>query len=137
MRGSRPKRSDRRAGVAALELAILLPFIILLAGIAIDYCRIFYYTQTLQSSAQNAALVLAGHVKIPATVSPEEGAYQAAEEEGAKLNPALKREQLTLASTSNDATVTVKYEFRTFLGYLGIPEQVTITRAVKLPKAGV
>lgn len=46
----------RRPGAAVAELAVLLPFLVLLFFVAVDYCRIFYFTLTVENCARNGAL---------------------------------------------------------------------------------
>src|SRR4051794_25861616 len=46
----------RRLAVAAVELAAMLPLILFLFVVAIDYARIFYYSQVLEQCARNGAL---------------------------------------------------------------------------------
>ena len=43
------KKTERRSGVAAVELAILLPLIALLFAIGVDWCRIFYHSVTVEN----------------------------------------------------------------------------------------
>ena len=38
-----------RPGVAATELAIWLPFLVLMFAVAVDFCRIYFTTQTVQN----------------------------------------------------------------------------------------
>src|SRR5437867_2520346 len=49
----------RRRAVAAVELAIVLPFLAFMFCVAVDFCRIFYYTQIVTTGARNGALYLA------------------------------------------------------------------------------
>ena len=46
----------KRSGAAALELAILLPLLIFLFIIGIDYARVFYSTVTITNCARNGAI---------------------------------------------------------------------------------
>jgi Flp pilus assembly protein TadG len=50
------KKNERRTGVAAVELAILLPLIALLFAIGVDWCRIFYHSITVENCARNGAI---------------------------------------------------------------------------------
>ena len=68
-----------RRGVAAAELAILLPFLVLMFGVAVDFCRVFYASQTVQNCAY------AGALYASRTVSPRPDtstATQAAQDAG-------------------------------------------------------
>src|SRR5690349_621521 len=55
-RGSRARR-----GAAAAELAVCLPFIALLFAVTVDFCRLYYYTQTLHGCAEAGAEYAAGY----------------------------------------------------------------------------
>ncbi len=54
---ARPVSTQRRPriGAAAAELAILAPILFFLFAIAVDYGRIFYYTQMLRAAARNGS----------------------------------------------------------------------------------
>ena len=52
----RDKCPPARRGVAAVELAIVLPFLCFLLIVAIDYARIFYFSLTVANCARNGAL---------------------------------------------------------------------------------
>src|SRR5712691_10433428 len=50
-----PKPQPRRTGAAAVELAVLLPFLCFMFVICIDYGRIFYFSLTMEHAARNGA----------------------------------------------------------------------------------
>src|SRR5262245_37275806 len=49
-------RTRGRRGAALVETAIVLPVMIILVGIAVDYSRIMYSSVTLSGTARNGAL---------------------------------------------------------------------------------
>src|SRR5262245_55958183 len=51
-----PSRS--RPATAAVELALVVPFLAFMFIVAIDFCRIFYFTQVVTTGARNGALYL-------------------------------------------------------------------------------
>ena len=51
-------KNERRSGVAATELAILLPLIALLFAIGVDWCRIFYHSVTVENCARTPPMLL-------------------------------------------------------------------------------
>jgi Flp pilus assembly protein TadG len=53
--GSKSASRRTRFGAAAAELAVILPILFFLFAIAVDYGRIFYFTQTLRAAARNGA----------------------------------------------------------------------------------
>src|SRR5262245_31310609 len=52
MRRTHPERR----GAAAVEMAVLLPFLAFLFVIGVDWARIFYYSITVANCARNGAL---------------------------------------------------------------------------------
>src|SRR5579864_7443228 len=52
-------RSPSRRGVAAAELAILLPFLGLVLVLGVDFARIYYYYVAVTNCARNGALYAA------------------------------------------------------------------------------
>src|ERR1051325_1921789 len=45
-----------RRGIAAVELAMLLPFMVFVFLVTVDFARIIYYTVVIDNSAHNAAI---------------------------------------------------------------------------------
>jgi Flp pilus assembly protein TadG len=124
------KPSAPRRGVASVELAILAPLLALLFVIAVDYCRVFYYSLTVANCARNGAL----HLSDPFSTakSPYSNVTDAALADAANLSPTP-----TVTSTSgSDADgpyveVTVTYPFRTLTNFPGVPDQ-DISRTVRM-----
>src|ERR1700729_1306549 len=112
MRLRRP-RIDNRPGGAATELALLCPFLAFMMVVAIDYCRVFHLTQTVESSAQNAALYAAGVSSAdPDTFTSQlAAAQQVALDEGSRLSPPLAASNVSVSVKNNIATATVSYQF--------------------------
>jgi Flp pilus assembly protein TadG len=121
-----------RTGAAATELAVLLPFLGLMFLVAVDFCRIFYCTQTVAGCAQAGALYACGAARREHGVSAEDAGKQAAVAEGTTLDPPLTLGDVTVTTDSSSATVTVSYAFRTISRYPGLPNPVMVTRTVKM-----
>jgi hypothetical protein len=68
---------------------MVLPFLALMFAVALDYCRIFYMTQTVQNAAWVGAMYASGTSTNPGATSPTEAAKQAAVAEASSLSPAL------------------------------------------------
>ena len=109
----RGKESNcRRPGVAAAELAILLPFVCFLFVIAIDFSRIFYFSLTVTNCARNGAVYGCAN---PIAAVDQPGISAAASKDAGNLDSA----NLTVRSTTNSSmnptslTVTVSYPFTT------------------------
>lgn len=57
-------RTQRQRGVAAVELAILLPLLVVLIAFPLFFGRVFMYYSVAQKAAQNAAMYLATIPKL-------------------------------------------------------------------------
>jgi Flp pilus assembly protein TadG len=49
-------RFKPRRGTASVELAILLPFLTFIFLIAVNFARVFYFSQIIENCARNGAL---------------------------------------------------------------------------------
>ena len=129
-----PTRTRKpRRGAAAAELAILLPFLALMFGVAIDFCRIFHCSQTIQNCAYAGALYASGTASSrPDLSGPDQAARDAATAEAASLNPPLDPARVMTAFASGTVTVTVSYDFSLLTPVLGTSKTITITRTVTM-----
>ena len=146
------RSSVSRSGAAIVELAILLPLLAFIFLIAVDYCRIFYYSLTLDNCVRNGALFgsqvdngLDGTGKLQEWQN--NGALitkivDATVADGAKLTPPLSASNVTVAK-GPDANgnpmvrVTVNYQFQTISNFPGIPNQVNLVRTAQMRVAPV
>lgn len=139
-RSERPKaisvpRGRRRAGAAVVELAIMLPLLVLLFVIAVDFARVFHYSLTLTNCARAGALY-AGD-PTAAAESPFPNVQAAALAEAANLSP----QPLITTSSGVDSAgrtyveATAAYTFRTITGFPGIPNNVNLARTVRVDLA--
>src|SRR5436190_24153799 len=78
-------KNERRSGVAATELAILLPLIALLFAIGVDWCRIFYHSVTVENCARNGAVW--GVDQFSGVLSPYTTVTDAALADASSLTP--------------------------------------------------
>jgi Flp pilus assembly protein TadG len=122
----------RRSGVAAVELAILLPLLTFLFVISIDYARIFYYSVTIENCARNGALY--GSDPIFAAQSPYTSISQAALADATNLNPppSVTSTNGTDKSGNTYVQVTVSWQFQTITNYPGVPDVVNLNRTVEM-----
>jgi Flp pilus assembly protein TadG len=134
--GAARNASRQRKGAAATELAVVLPFIALLFGAAVDYARVYYYAQTLDNCAMAAALYASGTAPIAASaLSLEDAAKAGACADGISLNPPLLPEQVTVSSDATTVTVTVTYNYQMLTPLLSQSGVIAITRTVTMSKA--
>jgi Flp pilus assembly protein TadG len=128
-----------RSGAAAVELAVLLPFLALMFAAVLDFGRVYGALQTLEDCARAGAHYAAGHTWLPASTDRATAAKTAACNAGVSLSPALAPDNVTV--TPNDAvrtvTVRVRYEFALFTPILGPTRTVTLVRSVTLNVAPV
>src|SRR5262249_59971214 len=54
-----PRAPRQRRAAVAVELAIVMPFLAFMFIVAVDFCRVFYYSQVVDTAARNGALYLA------------------------------------------------------------------------------
>lgn len=105
----RSNRGRQRSGVAATELALLAPFLVLIAGIGVDFGRIFYYTITLQYCARDACYWASDYPGIYAYTT----AGQAGAREGESLD--LKTTSLTLIVSASSSAAGTYTEYSRFV----------------------
>lgn len=108
IRGGRKVGASRPAA-AAVEMALILPFLAVMFAATVDFGRVFYATQVLDTSAA-AGLMYATGTAWAATDTTT-AAQTAAVTEGASLNPPLQTAQVTVTYSGGKATVTVSYDF--------------------------
>ena len=139
-----------RDGVAAVELAVLLPFLAFMFVIAVDWGRIFYYSIAVANCARNGALYMSQQQSAKTTTSPyTDSGYvnlyvnatnpvtAAALADAANLTPAP-----TVTSTTGSDTygayveVTVSYTFRTVtdfsVAHFVVPSSANVTKTVRM-----
>lgn len=120
-----------RKGVAVVELAILLPLLVFLFVIAIDFARLFYFSLTVTNCARNGALY--GSDPAGATQSPYKSIDEAALSDAGNLSPAPTVSSKTVTDTGGTyVEVTVTFPFSTITSYPGVPSSISLTRTVKM-----
>ena len=129
-RGTGPRSS--RGGVASVELAVLLPLLLFLFVIAIDYGRIFYFSLTLENCARNGAFY--GSDPVAAAQSPYANLQQAALAEAQNLNPQPTISSVNSLDASGNAwvEVTANWSFHTVCNFPGMPATTSLARKVKM-----
>jgi Flp pilus assembly protein TadG len=122
----------RRDGAAAVELALLAPFLAFLFVAAVDYGRVFYYSITLENCARNGALYASDPTN--AAFSRYTSASDAALADASNLSPAPTVTSTSGTDSSGQAyvTVTVTWTFHTLTSYPGIPSSTTLSRSVRV-----
>ena len=133
------RRSPRRAA-AAVELAVLLPFLAVSFSGVVDFARVLHTTQLLQAAAQAGAASASGTAWTPGYPGTATTAAKAAAKTAtAGLSPALIDEQITVTVANGKATVTVSYDYPLATAVLAASRTAHLTRTVTVivaPRAG-
>jgi Flp pilus assembly protein TadG len=120
-----------RRGAAAVELALLLPFLSFIFVAGVDYARIFYYYLTVTNCARSGALY--GSIDDAHSLD-KKGIESAAKAESAELAPKLTVTSTTGSDSASNpfVAVTVTYPFKTIADFPGIPSAATLSRTVQM-----
>ena len=126
-----------RRGVAVVELAVLLPLLLFLFVVTVDFARVYYFSLTLQNCARAGALY-ASDPQV-ADESPFASTQEAALSDATNLSPAptITQTSGTDASGRSYVEVTADYSFKSITGYLGIPKLLNISRSVRMYSAAI
>lgn len=132
-------RSCARQGVAAVELAVLLPLLAFLFVIGVDFARLFYHLITVTNCARNGAVYAADNATNAAdTEAIKKAALADAKDLG--TDPSVSSRTSTDADGNPCVLVTVSWNFHTLSRFPGVPDTVALSRTVqmrvapKLPK---
>ena len=150
--------SEHRNGASAVEFAILLPLLVFMFVIGVDFARVFYYSQIVENAARNGAYY-ASDPKAPAyslyggttattnaqalaalklAAVADAGDMGASSSVTVSSNPTNLYPMTAVASYPTDASgnyyvqVTVSWTFGTITSYAGVPKSVTLTRTVQM-----
>lgn len=134
------RRTYHRLGAAALELALILPVLLLLTLGAVDYGR-FSHSWI---AVANAARAGAGFASVQPVSPTSQGAWQAGIRLAAQSEleglPGFDPSQMTVnAEIIQDgggrqrAVVTVGYPFRTLFPWGGIPATLMLQQSTAMP----
>ena len=127
-----PPRKPARRGAAVVELAIVLPIMVFLLLVGIDYCRLFFFSQIVCNCTRNGA------VYVTDPYANFDSPYASLDAAAKADAPTDIQSQLTVTSTTGTDSigsytqVTVSYPFTTLTSYPGLPKTVTITRSAQV-----
>ncbi|HLJ92296.1 MAG TPA: TadE/TadG family type IV pilus assembly protein [Gemmataceae bacterium] len=124
--GPQPRRAT-----AAVELAVLLPFLAFIFVAGVDYARVFYYYLTVTNCARSGALY---GCASSANSTDTTGIQSAAKAESTELAPNLTVKSTTGTDSAGNpfVAVTVSYPFKTIAHFPGIPSSATISRTIQM-----
>jgi Flp pilus assembly protein TadG len=120
-----------RTAAAAVELAVMLPFLAFCFVLGIDFCRVFYFTQAVQNAAATGALYAC---QSATTATDTDGIKAAAQADASNLSPPpdIAATQGTDADGNATVSVTATYTFKTITNFPGIPSSMSLTRTVSM-----
>jgi Flp pilus assembly protein TadG len=114
---------------------VLLPLLCFLFVIAIDFARIFYFSQVIENCARQGALY-ASDPQAPSN-NLYSSVQQAALADATNINP-----QPTVTSSSGTdqagnayVAVTVTWQFQSVTNFPGVPGTMTLSRTVQMRSA--
>jgi Flp pilus assembly protein TadG len=130
MRFVDPKTRIRRAA-AAVELAIMLPLLVLILVISCDFARLYYHYLTITNCARNGALWASD--PTTSAFSTYTTVQQAALADAPNLSPTptVSSKSGTDADGHPNVSVTVSYTFSMVSSYLGF-STVKLSRTVEM-----
>ena len=123
-----PRAHEARRGTAAVEFALVAPFLCFAFVATIDFARVFYASLTVSNCARNGA--------IYGVVDKSHALDTSGIETAARMDASnLDASQLAVSSTTDGSSylaVRVTYPFRTLVTYPGIPHTTNLSRTVRM-----
>jgi Flp pilus assembly protein TadG len=120
-----------------VELALLLPLLMFLFVVAVDFSSVFYFSLTVQNAARAGAIYASD--PYVADESPFASTEVAALADATNLSPppTVSQENGTDASGRPYVEVTVDYPYRTITAFPGVSREVSLTRSVRMYRAAI
>ena len=137
------RRRERR-GAAAVELAVLAPFLCFLFVTAVDFARIFYLAITVQNCARNGAYYASNYPNnsyLYNDIYGYKNVNDAILRDASNLSPAPTYtvsygtspngpfNQTVAPASGGYVQVTVYWTFQTITNYPGVPSNVSLARS--------
>jgi len=130
-----------RSGAVAVELAVLLPLLMFMAVIGVDYARVFSRTLILETASRNACLYACQDSDKAIDTT---GIQAVAQKDLTDVSPTPTVTSSTYTGTDGfmHVKVTVSMTFKTVTAYPGVPSSTNLSRTTdmrvcpKTPKSG-
>ena len=121
-----------RRGAAAVELALLLPVLLIILVGAADFAQVFRYAVIVTNCARNGAIYGSSS---PTAYTDSAGIQTAALRDAGTLSPSVSSSHGTTTNgtdTYSYVNVTVTYNVSMHCSYLGIASPLTLTRTIRM-----
>ncbi len=126
----RRKARNERKGAAIVEFAVLLPFLLYMTVIAVDWARLMYFSQCVNDCARAGVMWAAdAEVRMKSRYKTVTDAALA-ESPGLQPTPTVNLTNGVDPDNYPMVTVTVRMRFDTISNFPGVPKSQTITRTV-------
>jgi Flp pilus assembly protein TadG len=128
------RNQTRRRGAALVEAAIMMPVMILVIGIAVDYSRVVYSSVTLSGSCRNGAM----YEFDPFTTTESNYAnYSAAAQADATnlLNNVAFTKSTATVNGITTVAINSSSNFRTLSSWLILPAEKNVKRTIVVRQA--
>lgn len=115
-----------------VELAIVLPLLVLIFFMTLDFARMYYFSVTLQNVARSGALYASD--PYVADESPFSSTQDAALADASNLDPQPTITKVNGTDVTGRAyvEVTATYPFQTITGLPGLAGETVLTRTVRM-----
>jgi Flp pilus assembly protein TadG len=123
---------SKRTGAAVVELAVLLPLLVMLFIVATDFARVFYFSVTLNNCARAGALYAYDPTAAPESAFASTQAAALAEATNLSPQPTITTTNGVDGSGRAYVEVTANYTFQTVTSFPGIPNNVQLSRTVRM-----
>lgn len=127
-----PRKNRTRRASAAVEFAVLAPFLAFLFVIAIDWSRVFYYSIIVNNCARNGALYSADPYSVYQHPYSSVTAAALADAGDVSPTPTVTTASGTDSAGASYVDCTVSYNFQTITNFPGVPASNPIVRTVRV-----
>jgi len=138
----RQTRPPSRRGAILVELAIILPLLLLFAGGIVDFSRFAHYYVAVSDAAGNGARYASFHPFTEATRGVWSAKSRSAVTASLEGVPGFQSDRLTIEGPTvvqgadggqvKNARLTVSYRFSPIVRWPGIPRETTVRRTVEM-----
>jgi Flp pilus assembly protein TadG len=128
----RRRSSSHSHGAAVVELAIPLPLLVFLFVVTVDFARVFYFSVILTDCARAAAMYASDPTTSGESAFPSAEAAAWADATNLSPPPTISKTNGFDGSGRPYVEVTANYAFQTITGFPGIPNQINMSRTVRM-----